>query len=310
MNEFVVGVDAGGTRTRAAVANRRGETLGTGDAGSGNPHQNGTTSAQKEILAAITHAFDVAGIEKQIVPAACLGVAGIDREDERVEWTNWARKKISPRAQIVNDGELVLAAGSEENWGVALVAGTGSIAWGKSRDGRAARAGGWGHAIGDEGSAYDLARQALRAASQYADGRGEKTVLLGAILAYWKLSSPQDLIGVVYRSGKKPADLAELAEVVVQCARANDRVALSLIERGGEELATMVNAVAHALGFENEKFPLAFTGGLLLGAEIVRTYLLQATEKRGLKFSSVELVTEPLKGALRMAVELNQNHSP
>ena len=304
MNELVIGVDAGGTHTRAALANLRGEILGAGDAGSGNPHQNGPTAARSEILSAIQRAFDAAHIEQQNIAAACLGIAGIDREDERVEWTKWASEKLSVRPRIVNDGELVLAAGSAENWGVALVAGTGSIAWGKSRDGRAARAGGWGHAIGDEGSAYDLARQALRAASQYADGRGEKTRLLDAILAYWKLESPQDLIGVVYRSEKKPADIAELAAVVVQCAEANDPVSQSLIENGSTELATMIYAVAHALEIQNDKFPLALAGGLLLGAETVRVHLLQAAEKRGLKFSSVALVNEPIKGAVRMAVEM------
>ena len=304
MNELIVGVDAGGTRTRAALANARGETLGTGDAGSGNPHQNGNEAARAEILTAITHAFDAARIDRQIVAAACLGIAGIDRQDERNEWTAWARKEITPRAKTVNDGELVLAAGSAENWGVAVVAGTGSIAWGISRDGRAERAGGWGHSIGDEGSAYDLARQALRAASQYADGRGEKTELLGAILAHWQLNSPQELIRVVYRSGKKPADLAELAAVAVQCAEAGDPIAQSLIGSGGAELASMIYVVAHALGFENEKFPLALTGGLVLGAEIVRVYLLRAADARGLKFSSVALVNEPLKGAVRMAGEM------
>jgi len=304
MNEFVIGVDAGGTRTRAAVANARGEILGTADAGSGNPHQNGAASAQKEILGAISRACKAARVGSDAISAACLGIAGIDRDDERDEWTAWAREKISPRVKVVNDGELVLAAGSNENWGVALVAGTGSIAWGKSRDGRAARAGGWGHGIGDEGSAYDLARQALRAASQYADGRGEKTKLLDAILAHWNLKSPQELVARVYRSGLKPSDIAELAAVVVQCAEGGDPVALSLIERGSKELATMVYAVARELGFENEKFPLALTGGLVLGAEIVRAQLLKAAEARSLKFSSVELVREPIKGAVRMAVEM------
>lgn len=304
MTEFVIGVDAGGTHTRAALANANGETLGVGDAGSGNPHQNGVGSARAEILTAIRRSFDAAGVNKQTVAAACLGIAGIDREDERDEWTRWGRSEISPRAKIVNDGELVLAAGSEENWGVALVAGTGSIVWGRSKKGHKARAGGWGHAIGDEGSAYDLARQALRAASQFADGRGAKTNLLDAILAHWGLKSPPDLIGVVYRSGKRPADLAELATVVVQCAEAGDPIAQSLIERAGEELAAMIDAVARALNFEKEEFPLALTGGLLLRAETVRAHLLGSAAKRNLRFSSIALVQEPLKGAVRLAVEM------
>src|SRR5574341_497491 len=99
MSELVIGVDAGGTRTRAAVANARGEMLGTGEAGAGNPHQNGTESAQHEILGAIQRACNAARVDQGAIAAACLGVAGIDRADERIVWRDWAREKICARVQ-------------------------------------------------------------------------------------------------------------------------------------------------------------------------------------------------------------------
>lgn len=301
---FVVGIDAGGTHSRARVANERGDILGAGEAGPGNPHVGGMDAARREILTAIQRACDDAHIAKQNLTSACLGAAGVSRPDERAEWTTWATQEIAPRIAICNDGEILIAAGSPENWGAGLIAGTGSSAWGKTRDGRIARAGGWGWLFGDEGSGFELARQALRAASQFADGRAERTSLLDAILAFWNLREPQELIGRVYRSGLKNADIAVLAGVVVRAANEGDAVALRLIAETGDALAMAIGAVAHSLQIEREQIPLALTGGLLLDAPIVRERLLASTRERGLNFAPVTLVTDPVLGAVRIATEL------
>ncbi len=168
---LIIGVDGGGTRTRVRIANAQGEILGDGEAGTSNLHAQGMEAAQEELRKAIASAFDHAGIQVQKVPAACLGLSGVGRPAERAEWTTWAEEHVAHQVRVINDGEIVLAAGTPENWGVALVAGTGSIAWGKTRTGKIARAGGWGFLMGDEGSSYDLARQALRAAAQAATGQ-------------------------------------------------------------------------------------------------------------------------------------------
>ena len=160
-NTLVIGVDGGGSRTRARLANARGDTLGNGEAGPANPHAKGFQAAEREIRIAVESAFSDARVERQTVGAVCLGISGVDRPEERTRFIAWARETIAPHVLVVNDGEIVLAAGSPENWGVALIAGTGSIAWGKTRDGRIARAGGWGYMIGDEGSGFDLAREAI-----------------------------------------------------------------------------------------------------------------------------------------------------
>lgn len=298
---FVIGIDGGGTHCRARLANSRGETLGDGEAGTANPNVAGFESAQREILLAIQRAFDDAKIEKQFVAAICLGIGGVDRAEERARLQTWAEQKIAHRVIVVNDGEIVLAAGSPENWGVALIAGTGSIAWGKSRAGKIARAGGWGYLIGDEGSGFDLARNALRAMTQAADGRGEPTRLLGAILAHWDLQSPQELIPRIYRSGLKPAEIAALAPLVVQVAKDGDAVAQRLLEQSADALATTIIAVARALDLGADAIPLALTGGLLLETEGLRARLIEIAETRGYHFALVELVHEPVAGAVRMA---------
>lgn len=303
-SSFVIGIDGGGTHCRARLANMNGETLGAGEGGTANPYAAGFDAAQNEILTAIQHAFDDAKIARQIVDAVCMGVGGVDRAEERTRLQTWAEQNIARRAAVMNDGEIVLAAGSPENWGVALIAGTGSIAWGKTRAGKIARAGGWGYLIGDEGSGFSLAQNALRAAVQFADGRGESTRLLGAILEHWQLENPPQLVTRVYRSGLKPADIATLAPLVVQVANAGDNVARRLLEQAAEALATTIIAVARALDLTGEKIPVAMSGGLLLETEILRARLIEIAESRGYQFSPVELVREPVTGAVRLACRL------
>lgn len=304
MSDLIIGIDGGGTRTRTRLANTHGETLGNGKGGPANPNACGLPAAQNEILTAIQLAFDDAQIERQRVAAACLGIGGVDRAEERARLTAWARATIAERVAVVNDGEIVLASGTPNDWGIALVAGTGSIAWGKSRDGRMARAGGWGYLIGDEGSGFDLASEALRAVTHAADGRGDDTRLLRAILDYWGLREAPELILRLYRSEFKPADLAQLASVVVRVAAEGDPIAQKLINGAGTALADAVVAVAHTLEIRDEAIPLALSGGLLLSAELVRERLLAELKSRGCILASVELVHEPVVGAVRIAQKL------
>jgi N-acetylglucosamine kinase-like BadF-type ATPase len=302
--QLVVGIDGGGTRTRVRLANTRGEVLGVGEAGPSNPHANGMDAAQQEILAAIGRAFDDAGIVRQIVAAACLGIGGVDRADERTQFEGWAKQHIAPRVAAMNDGEIVMAAASAASWGIALIAGTGSICWGKTRAGKIARAGGWGYLLGDEGSGYDLGREALRAATQAADGRGAGRALLDAILGYWKLNDPKELIGKVYQAGSKPADIAQLAPLVIHLAEEGDALAQALVDNAVKALATAVAAVTHALAFQEPAIPLALTGGLLLESEFFRARLLALLPPG--RYSPVLLVDQPLLGAVRVAITLAQ----
>lgn len=305
MTDLVIGIDGGGTHTRAILANLKGEPLGTGEAGTANPNAHGFPAAQNEILAAIQRAFDDARTKNQIVAAAGLGIGGVDRLEERARFQTWAEQNVAHQVAIMNDSEIVLAAGSPDNWGVALIAGTGSMAFGKSRAGKTARAGGWGYLIGDEGSGFDLGRSALRAATQAADGRGEPTQLLAAILDHWKLENFQQLIPHVYHTGLKPADFAQLASVVVRAAKNGDAVALNLLEQSATSLATTMVAVARALDFR-ETIPLALTGGLLIETATLRTRLVEIAKQRGHDFSPVALVLHPVMGAVKIALQLAQ----
>ncbi|MBI3742606.1 MAG: BadF/BadG/BcrA/BcrD type ATPase, partial [Chloroflexi bacterium] len=161
--------------------------------------------------------------------------------------------------------------------------------------------GGWGFLIGDEGSAYDLARRALNAITQAADGRGEKTRMVEMILQFWKLKAPMEIIPRVYRSDLKPAEFAQLAPLVLRAAEAGDAVAREIISDAARELALAIFAVARALRFAEEKIPLALAGGLLLGAELLQKELWARLKEN---FAPIALVREPVVGAVKIAREL------
>src|SRR5437867_681743 len=130
MTDLVLGLDGGGTRTRARLANVRAELLGRGAAGASNPQANGDDAAERAMLQAIQAAFDDAHLARRMVAAACFGVGGIERAAERTRFEKWARTNVAPRVKFLNDGEILLAAGTPEEWGIALIAGTGMIGWG------------------------------------------------------------------------------------------------------------------------------------------------------------------------------------
>ncbi len=304
MNDLIIGIDGGGTHTRAQLADTRGNVLGAGEAASSNPMVHGVDAAQRELDLAIARAFANAQRPRERAAALCMGLGGAGRAREQQELIAWARRDIAERVEVVNDGEIVLAAGTPENWGVAVIAGTGSFVWGRNRAGETARAGGWGYLIGDEGSGFDIARCALRAATQYADGRGEQTNLLNTILEFWKLDAPQEIVTRVYRSGLTHADIAKLAPLVVQQAELGDRVASRLLNDAADELARGVAAVSRALHFDSTIFPLALTGGVLLGAEFYRQQFLRALQKEQCACEPIARVHQPVMGAVRLAREI------
>ncbi|HZQ05347.1 MAG TPA: BadF/BadG/BcrA/BcrD ATPase family protein [Anaerolineae bacterium] len=307
MNNLILGIDGGGTRTRAQLANGEGRVLGAGHGGTSNPMVHGLEAAERELDMAIARAFEQANLPRERVNALVMGLGGAGGTREQNELSEWARTRIAERVRVVNDAEIVLAAGAVENWGVALIAGTGSFAWGRNRAGETARAGGWGYLMGDEGSGFDLARQGLRAATQAADGRGESTRLLDAILEFWHLAAVDDLTTKVYRSGLSHAEIARVAQVVVRTAETGDAVAERLVGEAAYALALAVRAVSRALELNASAFPLALTGGLLLGSLFLREKLIGELEREGGRASPIELVHEPIVGAVRLARELAEH---
>jgi glucosamine kinase len=289
------GVDAGGSKTLAVVVDEQGRELGRYTAGGANHQAVGLERAAAQVREALAGAARAAGAE--LPAAAWVGMAGIDRPGDMELWLPVLRP-LAGAIRLTNDAELALAA-LDGAVGVAVIAGTGSIAWGRDARGQTARAGGWGHVIGDEGSGYDIGRMALQAAARAADGRGPETALQGLVLGHWELASPGEMIGRVYPDGDK-ASIARLAALVFAAARAGDRVASRIVARASGEVALAALAAGDRLDFADGRLPLALAGGLLVNEAGFRDQVLRRIRRRR-RLGQVAVVEEPALAGARAA---------
>jgi glucosamine kinase len=294
-----LGIDGGGSKTLAVIVDAQGQERGRALAGSANYAAVGVEQAVANLHAAAEEAAQRAGYPLP-VKAAWLGLAGVDRPGDQ----DLLLPRLVPLAEIIrltNDAELLLSA-LDDAVGVALVAGTGSIALGRDARGTIARAGGWGHILGDEGSGYEIGRLALQAATRAADGRAKATILLERILRHWSLERPDDLIGRVYNDDDK-AEIARLSSLVFQAARAGDHAARTIARHAADELALAALAVCDRLDFSGQRVGLALGGGLLLHEKILRGQVLRRVRRRQ-PLGRVALVEQPALSAARAAITL------
>ena len=297
LTPFYLGVDGGGSKTLAVIVDASGRECGRGLAGSSNHEAVGHEQALSALHAAIGRAASVADANLPLA-AAWLGLAGVDHPRD-VEALLPQVSGLATTVRITNDAELLLAA-LPHGVGAAVIAGTGSIALGRNVRGMFARAGGWGHVMGDEGSGYAIGRDALRAAVRCADRRGPATTLLADILAHWKLSAPEELLHRVYQPFDKTA-IAALAPMVLTQADAGDQMARRIVARAGRELALAVTTVGRGLGFAYDGLPLALGGGLLTHETRLRAALLRSLARDWVVEHVV--VTEPALSAARALVD-------
>lgn len=294
---YYLGVDGGGSKTLAVIVDAEGQERGRGQAGSSNYAAVGLDKALQSIHSAVSQAAEMAGCALPL-HGAWLGLAGIDRSSDQDTLLPHLCS-LSDNIHLSNDAELLLSA-LDNAVGVALIAGTGSIALGRDASGSSVRAGGWGHVLGDEGSGYDLGRQGLLAAVRAADGRGPKTALLDIILRLWQLDKPDDIIGEVYPDDDK-AKIAQLSTCVFTAARAGDPFARKIVQKAANELALTAFTVGKALNFPQQRIPLALGGGLLIHEADYRAQVLRRI-RRHCPIGQVVCVEQPAMSAARAMI--------
>lgn len=307
--QLVLGIDGGGTKTAATLAvvsdDQNFHVVGRGTAGASNLNAVGLDAAASELQRAVELAFQSAGAEPHTVSVLCLGMAGAGRPAEQHAWAEWAvQNQIAKEVVVVTDAETVLAAGTPAGTGVALIAGTGSLAFGKGADGTQTRAGGWGYLLGDEGSGYQLAIAAIKAILRAVDGRGPETVLQSRFLKALNLNVPEEMIGYLYQDPGDRGRIARLSGLVFEAAADEDAVARSIVDQGAQELSELVLAVAQRLHFKADAYALALTGGILLHQRDYRVSLLERLAEQQLAPATIECVEDPSLGAVRIAVRL------
>jgi N-acetylglucosamine kinase-like BadF-type ATPase len=301
----LLGIDGGGTSTLAWLADAGGDVLGRGRAGPSNAKAVGPAKAREAIGRAIALAFDDAGLDPSPVAVACLGLAGFDRPDDREILSGWGKAGgWADRLVLVNDGDLILAAGTPEGWGLGAIAGTGSIAVARTHDGRKARAGGWGPLFSDEGSAYVVVLAALRLILRRADGRSPRPdgddPLAGRLCAAFGVAEPSAIVSAIYTPEYDRTRIAGLAPIVLSAAKDDPSLVPILLEPAGADLAEMVSAAARTLGWAPGPVPLALAGSFLLGAGDVSRALVEGLRVAGFDAQATP-VPDPVRGALVLA---------
>jgi N-acetylglucosamine kinase-like BadF-type ATPase len=302
---FIIGVDGGGTKTIAWLAPLCDATnsvvLGRGQAGPGNPRAAGFETAQSNIGAAIEAAFADAKLPRTTAASACFGLAGAGRALEQERIAAWAKDiGIASRVQVTGDAEPILAAASPDNCGIALICGTGSLAWGRNSAGEVARCGGWGYLLGDEGSGYAIARSGLQAAVRAADGRGPLTSLLPLFQAQLEAATPQDLIDRIYSPQMTRERLAGLAHVVFDAAL-RDPAAKQIVVEAAFQLAEMVIVICRQLDLTGGRYPLALAGSVILSETLLGELVLERLKESSAAPSSAAFIAEPVRGAVALA---------
>jgi N-acetylmuramic acid 6-phosphate etherase len=306
---LVLGIDGGGSKTLTWLATRDGTDTtpaGIGEAGPSNPQSVGWAAALANIDRAIQHAFLSTGIARDTVAAACLAIAGAGRDAEQARLRMWAtQRRIGEQLLITHDALPILAAGSRNVSGVALICGTGSMAFACDDHGNTARAGGWGFLMGDEGSGYDIARQGLRAAARDLDGKEKMASLSRQMYAALGATSRDEFVREVYRRADDRQQVAALAQVVLDAAVDGDSVADEIVNTAAKELADLVVSAVSRLPFPVAD--LALGGGLLVHSELLQKRVLDAIRTTTWKFDRVGIVREPVAGTVILARQTAQH---
>lgn len=258
---YIIGVDGGGTKTEAVAYDLDGNVLKTSLKGFANLLNN-KEEALNNIHDSIKELVDEYGQEN--LKGLYLGIAGSEASDNE-QLIKEVADKFFKDSVVMNDGELALRAMLKGEDGILTIAGTGSISFGVNKDKRL-RCGGWGHLLGDEGSAYKISIDAIKHMIFVKENRLPKSEFIEAIMNEIGIDSEDDVIGFVYSSTKD--EVAKVAPVVSKFAENGDRVAIEIMEKEGLALAKTTENTFKGLGFES--CSIGLVGGVIRKSKIVR----------------------------------------
>lgn len=261
MKGYFLGIDGGQSSTTALIADSTGRIIGYGRGGPCN-HATGDEGRRK-FFDAVGGCLREASNQARFPPAnlkfesACLGFSGGAADKEQYTRELVRAKKI----EITHDAEIALTGATGGKPGIIIIAGTGSMAFGRNAEGRSARAGGWGYVFGDEGGGFDLVRRALRASLRMEEGWGPATSLAASLLRATGSSDVNAMLHRFYTSEFSRPRIASLSSLVTEAAEAGDEVAAGILQSAASELAAYVEGVYGNL-FAGESVPISYIGGV------------------------------------------------
>ena len=291
-----LGVDGGQSSTKALIGDDAGRVLG---AGIGGPCNHAGAAEGREKLAravreSVAAACAQAKLDMQQIhfDSACFGMSGGPEDKQAI------LSEILPAARLIvtHDALIALSGATAGEPGVITISGTGSIAFGRNAEGETARAGGWGFLFGDEGSGFDIVRQAVRAALRFEEGWGPETALHRVLVAEAGARDANDLMHGFYTEDWPRPRVSLMAKTVDSVALDGDRVAREILLNAAQQLATLAVSVRRRLFGPEEAAPVCYIGG------VFRSRLLQERFRQLVELEEGSRVAparyEPAAGAL------------
>ena len=293
-----LGIDGGGSKTSCVIGDEN-SVLGTGTSGGSNVVRVGETQARESLSAAIRQACAEAKIIPSQIKKTCVGIAG----GARPEIANVVRRLllelVGGEIDIVGDQVIAMEAAFGGGPGIIVIAGTGSIAYGRNANGKLARAGGWGFAISDEGSGHWIGRASVVASLRTYDLTGHESTnpLLERIMKFWGVNLVEQLVVMANSS----PDFAALLPTVLSANEAGDDIARTVLTHAGSELAALAGIVMDRILGKKESVSVAVSGGVFSYGALVRQIFDESVRAAYPHASLNPAVIEPVKGALALA---------
>lgn len=314
---LVIGIDGGGTKTTALLADLNGNTLAEAIGGPSNFQVIGTEQAAQVLYSQIHSCCSQVGKALKDIGVIVAGLSGAGRESDKIRMRDAfiavARKaRVSfPIVEIESDARIALEGAFSGSPGIILISGTGSIAYGKAHDGSILRTGGWGRILGDEGSGYTIGRHGLTIVCRQLDGRMKRSMLTKLVEQVFGFDSQEKIISAVYR---EQFEIASVAPLVIEAATKGDEECARIVNRAAFELTELVRTVTLKLeevgrGRPQQKLPLALYGGLITAENVLRKILCHKITFSLPQIKMIENPGTPEQGAVRLAIKLAESMS-
>ncbi len=306
MDNYVIGIDGGGTKTTVMVADPDGQILKS-FAGDTINYNGGGKAFIDSNLQSIFHTIAANGYQPGQCASICIGTAGISNPlvKERL-LENISRAGFTCPVKIVGDADTAFAGALDNGEGIILIAGTGSICLGKDHKGNSYRTGGFGHLIDDEGSGYWIARDILANVVKSCDGRIEPTILKELVFEYLAIHTVEELISYVYLPNRNKKEIAELSIVIEEAVKRKDHAAIKVVERCISGLTELVSPVIRR--FQSTPV-LAVAGSILLNNRKIYEGFAAKMKELHPEVSVIKPKNPAAYGAVLLALQQIEDHN-
>ncbi|MBI5529743.1 MAG: ATPase [Deltaproteobacteria bacterium] len=303
---YFLGMDGGGSKTIAVVADAEGDVLGVGRSGGINFQEIGVRAARAELALAHRRALRVAGVRPAATAAAGYGICGADRDKDYATVMDMIIGfDASPLRVLVNDTSIALRAGTPDGVGVACISGTGVNVMGFNREGRFKRVGGLGPLSADWGGGTDIAVAAVNAAMKQAEGRGPNTLLHDLILERFGLDDIEDMIELGFCDVGREDAIAAVTPLAFRAAAMGDAVAHDILVRAGSSIGKAARFVINDLFAPGEPVTVALGGSVFMRGRppVPADALARVVKTARNPVKIIKLRTEPAVGGVLLAMD-------